>query len=369
MYYHSYRRTMRALSFISSLLLSTVVGAYALIGLGLMVCALLSGLFLAIKSLSQDPLSSGFALALSALAMFCLRLAWNEFRDQFLQGVEPLDEGYLLDEEEEPAIYALVKSTAERIRAPMPDSIWVTPQSWSYRRFGISGTPGMTTLRIGMDTFNSTTVTQIEGLVAHELQHSRQVWSHRIDVISMFTASLMIGLLSALSFGAFSQLGEDDSDKPVHPLRNLAALTTVYITCPLALLLFLQTLSIQWLRRENEFDADYTEATLTGPTQFAQTMAIIEGDDSLLSDTRFGIMRRAWQALSPAKWSLLDTHPSAHTRIRAVQGVPEPQPDARPATSLWKDQSTMHAHVYGETTVDTDSRLDEAQELSRWPLL
>ena len=41
------------------------------------------------------------------------------------------------------------------------------------------------------------------------------------SAFNICTASLMMGLLNALTFGAWSHSGEDDSDDSVHPLVRL----------------------------------------------------------------------------------------------------------------------------------------------------
>ena len=70
MLYQSCRQTMRVLSHVSSLLLSVLVGSYAIVGLGLLARPqLLIGVYFAFEVPYKDPLECSFYLAIIRLSI------------------------------------------------------------------------------------------------------------------------------------------------------------------------------------------------------------------------------------------------------------------------------------------------------------
>ena len=163
---------------------------------------------------------------------------------------------------EEPRLYAIVKSVAERANVPMPE-------------VGVSDAPMPNAFATGRNPKNAAVVAtrgllnmlpddQLEGVIAHEMAHVKNR-----DILVMSIASTMASILTYLArFIFYSAILNSNNKNPWMLVIGVVAAITV----PIASILVQLGVS-----RNREFLADETGAKITGnPMALANALRSIE---------------------------------------------------------------------------------------------
>lgn len=176
-----------------------------------------------------------------------------------------------LTPEDEPALYAFVASIAAAVRAPRPVRIDVDHEvnaSASLRRGWLSLFVGDLVLTVGTPLFAGMTVTELGGVIAHELGHFRQGWGMR--------ASFAIRSVNAWLHRAANDPDEWDEKLTQEGGWNIALIAAGgCIAVTRHFLGGLMRIGVRLhaaLSRHMEIDADEHELALVGSEAFASAM-------------------------------------------------------------------------------------------------
>jgi heat shock protein HtpX len=168
----------------------------------------------------------------------------------------------IVTEAEEPRLYAIVKSVADKAGIPMPEvgvSDLPMPNAFATGRNPKNAAVVATRGLLGMLTDD-----ELEGVIAHEIAHVKNR-----DILVMSVASTMAAVLSYLSRYAIwaVMLGGDNRN-----ISHYAIAIALSITVPIAALLVQLGVS-----RSREYLADETGAKITGnPRALASALRSIE---------------------------------------------------------------------------------------------
>lgn len=233
----------------------------------------------------------------------------------------------LVTEEEEPRLYSIVRSVAERAEIPMPE-------------VGISSIPMPNAFATGRGPKDAAVVVtsgllhmlpddELEGVIAHEISHVKNR-----DILVMSIASTMAAVLSYLSRFALWMMilnAGDSRDRAI----QYGIVVALSITVPIAALLVQMGVS-----RSREYLADETGAKITGnPRALARALARIDsGCESPKNDYDNNSYADMWISNPVRKKksifsSLFRTHPLTEDRIARLNAMAEKMEGSRPLSN------------------------------------
>ena len=156
----------------------------------------------------------------------------------------------LVDEQQAPELYAMVKDLADRANLPMP-RLAVSP-SMQPNAFATGRSPRHAVVAVTNGLLSSLPRDQVRGVLAHELMHVK----HRDILIGSIAAAVATAISFVANMALWGAMfgGGDDDDRP-SPFVLIAA----SILAPLAAGLLQMAVS-----RSREYDADRGAAELLG---------------------------------------------------------------------------------------------------------
>jgi Zn-dependent protease with chaperone function len=336
-------------------------------GLALVVVGSLSAV--ATIVVVEHPSISTLSLA-AALASAMLAVVMGLARAVDLPPFEPY--GMRLDEKDQPQLWALVRTLAERAATRPPDQIWLVPEVNAgviedASMLGLRG--GTRYLLVGLPLLLTLDVDQLRAVLTHELGH----YSHahtRLGEINYRARITLVRVVDELQG------------------RNVVQVVVRWLFMLYARLYFLLERSVS---RRQEFEADRAAAAVAGraPTQAAlrQVPALVAAWSFYLETyvgaaldhgiaprgvfaafprfvhARQADLARLRDAQAEVRTSRFDTHPSTSERVAALQDVPDAggRPDQRPAWHLLADVERLLVE-FETMTLDFGDR-----QLLDWP--
>ena len=219
----------------------------------------------------------------------------------------------LVTREEEPRLYNIVESLAERAGLPMPEvGISEVPMP---NAFATGRNPKNAAVVATSPLMNLLTDDELEGVMAHEMSHVKNR-----DILVMSVASTMASLVAFVTrVAVWSTIFSNERDG-----MSLAIAILADITLPIAAMLVQLGVS-----RNREYLADETGARLTGrPMALANALVKIEGGctakvndydnpayESVWISSPFG--KKSVKGLT----SLFRTHPTTPDRIERLKAL------------------------------------------------
>ncbi len=219
----------------------------------------------------------------------------------------------LVTREQEPRLYNIVESLAERAGLPMPEvGISEVPMP---NAFATGRNPKNAAVVATRPLLNLLTDDELEGVMAHEMSHVKNR-----DILVMSVASTMASLVAYVTrIAVWSTVFSNERDG-----MSLAIAILADITLPIAAMLVQLGVS-----RNREYLADETGARLTGrPMALANALVKIEGGctskvnsydnpayESVWISSPFG--KKSVRGLT----SLFRTHPTTPDRIEKLRAL------------------------------------------------
>ncbi len=223
----------------------------------------------------------------------------------------------LVTPEQEPRLYAIVESLADRAGLPMPE-VGVSEMPMP-NAFATGRNPKNAAVVATRQLLNMLSDDELEGVMAHEMSHVKNR-----DILVMSVASTMASLVAyvtrmAVWAALFSGNNENNGG-------NLLIAIVADITLPLAAMLIQLGVS-----RNREYLADESGARLTGkPMALASALTRIEGGCSVKSNTydnpstaNMWISNPFGTKRGSAMLNLFRTHPSTPDRIARLKALDE----------------------------------------------
>lgn len=205
---------------------------------------------------------------------------------------------------EAPELILMVETLSQRAGLPMP-RVYVCPQP-APNAFATGRSPAKAAVAITEGMLRNFPLSEIEGVVAHELAHIR----HR-DMLISTIASVMAGMISYAAY-MMMWFGGRGRDNPLGAIGAIAMM----ILAPLAAMLIQMAIS-----RQREYAADSYAGELCGdPLKLARALQRLDrGNQQIPTDTppAFHNLYIA-EPLHGGVSSLFSTHPPMQKRIAAL---------------------------------------------------
>jgi len=247
------------------------------------------------------------------IAMLILAVVFNLYAYFFSKrGALRANKARIVTEAEEPRLYAIVKSVANKAGIPMPEvgvSEVFMPNAFATGRNPKNAAVVATRGLLGMLSDD-----ELEGVIAHEIAHVKNR-----DILVMTVASTMAAVLSYLGRYAIYMVIFSRNNKSAYTIILAVVLS---ITVPIAALLVQLGVS-----RNREYLADETGAMITGrPRSLASALRTIEtGVSSQRNDYDNTSYESMWIANPVRKKSffkrLFSTHPPMDDRISRLNDL------------------------------------------------
>ncbi len=248
------------------------------------------------------------------VAMLFVSIAFNVFSYFFSKKMAlSANKVHLVTYDEEPRLYGIVQTLADRAGLPMPEvGISEVPMP---NAFATGRNPKNAAVVATRPLLNLLTDDELEGVIAHELSHVKNR-----DILVMSVASTMSALITYVArMAVWSAMFSDERNGAGVALALLAD-----ITMPIAAMLIQLGVS-----RNREYLADESGARLTGkPMALASALTRIESGCTARSNdysntnyenvwisSPFG--KKAVRGLA----SLFSTHPSTEDRIERLKAL------------------------------------------------
>ncbi len=224
----------------------------------------------------------------------------------------------LVTEAEEPRLYGIVKSVADKAGMPMPE-VGIT-EEYMPNAFATGRGPKDAAVVATRGLLAMLDDEELEGVIAHEMSHVKNR-----DILVMSIASAVSSIIAFVArFGIYLAIAGDGRDNRNQGAMILIAIVA-YITLPIAALLIQLSIS-----RKREFLADQTGAEITGkPEALANALRRIERgcsspenryDNPAYSSVWISNPSGTRKSLTR---NLFSTHPSTEERIERLMKMAE----------------------------------------------
>lgn len=230
---------------------------------------------------------------------------------------------HLITESEDPRLYNIVKSVAQKAGLPMPEvgiSEFDMPNAFATGR-----NPKDAAVVATRGLLNLLNDEELEGVIGHEMSHVKNR-----DILVMSVASTLVSVLTYASRMVFYSMlfgGGDRRDENNGAMLAIGLVCCIFV--PIAALLLQLAVS-----RSREYLADETGARITGkPLQLANALMRLEGGcarpNNNYSDTAHANMWISNPVRKGAFKSLFSTHPATEERIRRLRVLSEKMGDGQ----------------------------------------
>lgn len=224
----------------------------------------------------------------------------------------------LVTQAEEPRLYGIVKSVADKAGMPMPE-VGIT-EEYMPNAFATGRGPKDAAVVATRGLLVMLDDEELEGVIAHEMSHVKNR-----DILVMSIASAVSSIIAFVArFGIYLAIAGDGRDNRNQGAMILIAIVA-YITLPIAALLIQLSIS-----RKREFLADQTGAEITGkPEALANALRRIERgcsspenryDNPAYSSVWISNPSGTRKSLTR---NLFSTHPSTEERIERLMKMAE----------------------------------------------
>ncbi|MHA1971916.1 MAG: M48 family metalloprotease [Candidatus Hodarchaeales archaeon] len=213
----------------------------------------------------------------------------------------------VIEEYQNPALFARVRRLAEAAGVPMPRIAIV--DNPSPNAFATGRSPGKAVIAVHTGILQIMTPEELDGVLAHELSHIKH-WDTLIQTIAaMFASAIMFVSRMALWFG----YSDRDSVSPI-------ALIVTWIVAPIAALLIQMAIS-----RSREYAADYEAAKITrNPLGLARALGKLQSHSRyyrtrVAPNPSLSHMYISSPLSSSSLAGMFSTHPPIEERIARLQ--------------------------------------------------
>lgn len=239
----------------------------------------------------------------------------------------------LVTQAEEPRLYGIVKSVADKAGIPMPD-VGIT-EDFMPNAFATGRGPKDSAVVATRGLLYALNDEELEGVIAHEVSHIKNR-----DILVMSVASAAASIITFVArYGVFfAAFGGNRNDKNQGMMVLIAILA--YITLPLAALLVQLSIS-----RKREFLADQTGAEITGkPEALASALRSIErGCSSPKNDYNNPAYSSVWISnpfgtRKSLTRNIFSTHPSTEERIELLMKMAAENRNSEPKRPVYANE-------------------------------
>ncbi|MGE4577779.1 MAG: M48 family metalloprotease [Candidatus Methanomethylophilaceae archaeon] len=218
----------------------------------------------------------------------------------------------IVTEQEEPRLYRIVRSVAEKAGVPMPE-VGVT-EEYMPNAFATGRGPKDAAVVATRGLLNALPDDELEGVIAHEMSHVKNR-----DILVMSVASAVSAVIAFVGrFGIYFALAGSGNNKNGGAMLLVGLV--MYITLPFAALVLQLSIS-----RKREYLADESAAEITGnPAALANALMRIEkGCDNPANDYHNPAYSSVWISNpSGTRRSfterIFSTHPSTKDRVERL---------------------------------------------------
>jgi heat shock protein HtpX len=225
----------------------------------------------------------------------------------------------VIEEQQAPEFFAMIRSLAERARLPMP-KVAISP-SQQPNAFATGRNPRHAVVCATQGLLQSMPMDEIEAVMAHELAHVK----NRDILTGSIAAAIATGISFAAQMAMFSSMfgGRDDDENRPNPI----VIILISILAPMGAAIIQMAIS-----RSREFEADHDAAQLLGSgEQLAKALERIETFAGRAPMAINPAQASAWihNPLAEARASrggpnmsrLFSTHPPTEERVRRLRAM------------------------------------------------
>ncbi len=222
----------------------------------------------------------------------------------------------LIEANDEPALFAMTRTLAERANIPMPRLYIIDdPQP---NAFATGRDPKHGAVAVNTGLLHLLGSREVEGVLAHEIGHIKHRDTLTMTLVASLAGALML-LVDFARFGAIFGGGDSDDDG-----LSLPALIAMSIVGPIAAMIVQSAVS-----RAREFEADRTAALLTGsPDGLIGALAKLERGATHIPTHSMSPQTAHLCIINPflggaggALMKLFSTHPPTEKRIAALEAL------------------------------------------------